>query len=309
MPHDEPTVGPLAGAPRRRGGSRHTRAAPREEPVRVPLDEIRQRLDQLDREHAEAQSRRRQEMPSSTVARAPASQESAQPREGPIRLRPDEVEQAWDEIKRQRAPAGVGHIRVTPRRTAVTVPEDELRRTITAITQQRAEERLRGRATRLRPQSEMGESARQGTEDAPRTQTPASAERVAHPPQVPTSSTTPQTPPPRKRPRDAQPGGLLSPPATRPHRPEKSPRLLQDIAPVQRKSLEAVLQYRESYFRDKEKDSVTRTWCDEVPLALQVETAKSFHQAFTDERTLPILHCSFCYRKQPHSELTPIHQS
>ncbi|KAJ6436458.1 L-fucose-proton symporter [Purpureocillium lavendulum] len=79
-----------------------------------------------------------------------------------------------------------------------------------------------------------------------------------------------------------------------------------ETAALQRESLEAILRYHELRFRDKEKESVTRSWCKEIPLALQVETAKSFHQAFTDEWALPISHCSFCYRKQAPSELTTI---
>ncbi|KAJ6437906.1 ATP-dependent DNA helicase pfh1 [Purpureocillium lavendulum] len=102
------------------------------------------------------------------------------------------------------------------------------------------------------------------------------------------------------------PEGLLTPPPTRPDRHRKRPRLSQETAALQRESLEAILRYHELRFRDKEKESVTRSWCKEIPLALQVETAKSFHQAFTDEWALPISHCSFCYRKQAPSELTTI---
>ncbi|KJZ70297.1 hypothetical protein HIM_10304 [Hirsutella minnesotensis 3608] len=105
----------------------------------------------------------------------------------------------------------------------------------------------------------------------------------------------PHTPSPRKRVRDPQLEGLPTPPPTRPDRPGKRTRPSQETAPLQPESLEAILRYHESRFRDKEKESVTRSWCKEVPLPLQVETAKSFHQAFTDERT-----------KQPPSEVITI---
>ncbi|CAI6092358.1 unnamed protein product [Clonostachys chloroleuca] len=247
--------------PRRQGGSQRTWTTARAEPVRVPLDEIRQRLDCLGREHAGSSS-------------------------------PDETERSWDEIEHQRAGDRAPRTRSAARRNTVTVPEDELRRTIAAITQRRAEESFRGRAARLRSQEETGESDRQGAEEAlrtqmPQTQTLVSPKRIAPSLQRQTPA-IPQAPTPRKRPQDAHPDGLLTPPPTRPDRTEKRPRLSQ--------SLQAVLQYRLS-----SKILVRRG-----PLALQVEAAKSFHQAFTDERTLPILHCSFCCRKQPHSELTTI---
>ncbi|RSL75841.1 hypothetical protein CEP52_017822, partial [Fusarium oligoseptatum] len=192
------------------------------------------------------------------------------------------------------------------RRNTVTVPEDELRRTMAAITQRHAEERLRERTARLRPQQDTGQFDRRGAEEVCRTQPPATPERISSSPQVSIPRAIPQTPQTRKRPREPQPGGLLTPPPTRPDRPRKRPRSSQETALLQRESLETILRYHVSRFRDKERESAARSWCKEVPLALQVETAQSFYQAFTDERTLPISHCDFCYRKQPPSELTKI---
>ncbi|KAH6869796.1 hypothetical protein B0T10DRAFT_467016 [Thelonectria olida] len=106
--------------PRRQGESQQTEAKPREEPVRVPLDEIRQRLDDLDRQHAETQARGRQESSRSTIARQLASQKPAQPRKEPIRVRPDEVARAWDDIKRQRAEERGHRAQAVARRNTVT---------------------------------------------------------------------------------------------------------------------------------------------------------------------------------------------
>ncbi|KAL6355107.1 hypothetical protein LRP88_11524 [Fusarium phalaenopsidis] len=273
----------------------------RQEPVRVPLDEIRRTLEDLDRG--------RRESSRSTIARQLASQTPAQPEKEPIRVRPDEVARAWDDIQRRRAEERGHRAQAVARRNTVTVPEDELRRTIAAITQQHKEERFRERAARLRSQEDAGEPDRRGAEEVRRTQPPATPERISSSPQIPIPQAipqTPQTPPPRKRLREPQPEGLLTPPPTRPDRPRKRPRPSQETSLLQRESLETILRYHESRYRDKEKESVARSWCKEVPLALQVETAQSFHQAFTDERTLPISHCNFCYRKQPPSELTKI---
>ncbi|KAJ6436035.1 Pol [Purpureocillium lavendulum] len=82
-------------------------------------------------------------------------------------------------------------------------------------------------------------------------------------------SPVPRTPPSRKRVTEQQPEGLLTPPPTRPDRHRKRPRLSQETAALQRESLEAILRYHELRFRDKEKESVTRSWCKEIPLALQ----------------------------------------
>ncbi|KAM4064306.1 PIF1 protein [Hirsutella rhossiliensis] len=76
------------------------------------------------------------------------------------------------------------------------------------------------------------------------------------------------------------------------------------VSPEERDSVESTLHHYDACFRVKELASSTRSWCHEVPLALQVEASKSFYQAFTDERTLPVSHCVFCYRKTSPCELT-----
>ncbi|KAM4064310.1 PIF1-like helicase [Hirsutella rhossiliensis] len=88
--------------------------------------------------------------------------------------------------------------------------------------------------------------------------------------------------------------------------PPKRPRPMRETVQLQRDSVESILHHYNATFRVKEQASSTRSWCNEVPVALQVEAAKSFYQAFTEERTLPISHCVFCYRKTPPCELATI---
>ncbi|KAH6883475.1 hypothetical protein B0T10DRAFT_138738 [Thelonectria olida] len=265
---------------------------PRQEKVRVPIDEIRRTLEDLDGRRIQNRAR---------GGSGPPRQNTRRARQEPVRVSPDEVRRTLEDLERRNARGR------PPRRQKVTVTEDELARTMAAITRQHAEERSQARAARLRRQEQADEHGRQGLGDAPRTPPPATPEEIVPAPHTPPPTRpVPHTPLPRKRLGEPQLEGLLTPPPTRPVRPQKRPRPSQDTAPAQRRSLETILQYHESRFRDKEKESVARSWCKEVPLALQVETAKFFHQAFADERTLPILHCNFCYRKQPPSELTTI---
>ncbi|XP_044720102.1 PIF1 protein [Hirsutella rhossiliensis] len=99
----------------------------------------------------------------------------------------------------------------------------------------------------------------------------------------------------RRREAQYQYAAHTQPPATpSPKRPREE----------QRDSVESTLHHYDACFRVKELASSTRSWCHEVPLALQVEASKSFYQAFTDERTLPVSHCVFCYRKTSPCELT-----
>ncbi|KAH8761664.1 hypothetical protein F5883DRAFT_647132 [Diaporthe sp. PMI_573] len=170
----------------------------RQEPVRVPLDEIRHTLEDLDRQHAETLARGRRESSRSTIARQLASQTPAQSEKEPIRVRPDEVARAWDDIQRRRAEERGHRAQAVARRNTVTVPEDELRRTIAAITQQHKEERFRERAARLQSQEDAGELDRRGAEEVRRTQPLATPERISSSPQIPIPQAIPQTPPPRK---------------------------------------------------------------------------------------------------------------
>ncbi|KAJ4221418.1 hypothetical protein NW757_014467 [Fusarium falciforme] len=234
-----------------------------------------------------------------------------QPQNEAIRVPPDEVVRVWDDIQRQHAEERGQRAQALAQRSTVMVPEDELRRTMAAITQRHAEERLRERTARLRSQRKTGESDGdfdgRRAEGAGRTRPPATPGPISSSPQIPIPQATPHAPPPRKRRREPQPEeGLLTPPPTMPDRPRKRPRPSQETDVLQRNFLDTVLSYHKSRFRDKEKESTERSWCNEVPLALQVETAQSFHQAFTDDGMLPILHYNFCYRKQPPSELTEI---
>ncbi|KAH8661806.1 hypothetical protein BGZ61DRAFT_593621 [Ilyonectria robusta] len=285
---------------------------PREEPVRVPIDEIRRMLEELDRRRTRNGAGGRSGPPHSIIPSSLAYQNTHQPRQELVRVPLDEVQHTLEDLDRRHArgrtprrhgesqqtgakpreePVRIplnerakdrGHrLQAVARRNTITVPEDELRRIIAAITQQHAEERLRARAARLRAEEEAGKLDRQGAEGAPQTQPPATPERIVRAPQIlppsnrprdqppPPRRAIPHTPPPRKRLREPQPEGLLTPPPTRPDRPRKRPRPSQETALLQQESLETILQYHKSRFRDKERESVARSWCKEVPLALQ----------------------------------------
>ncbi|KAH7118140.1 hypothetical protein B0J13DRAFT_201943, partial [Dactylonectria estremocensis] len=238
----------------------HTRGSyplatmPRQEPVRVPTDEIRRTLEDLDRRRTQNSARGRQGNSQSTVPNCSTSQKAAKRRQELIR-----------------------------------VPHDEILRMLHHLDRQHAEDRARQRA---------GE-----TDQIHRPTTP-SPKRLREQEALPTPPPTqPSRPPKRRRSMGAT---LPTPPGTQPNRSPKRPRPMRETVRLQQESVKSILQYRESCFRDKEEASATRSWCKEVPLARQVEASKSFYQAFTDEKTLPISHCVFCYIKHAPCELTTI---
>ncbi|KAH6955958.1 hypothetical protein BKA56DRAFT_502783, partial [Ilyonectria sp. MPI-CAGE-AT-0026] len=160
-----------------------------------------------------------------------------------------------------------------PKKDIIRVPQEEIRRTLEA---------LDGRRVRKDPVNVSPDEVRRTLADIDRRRAEERAIR-------------------RERAKD-----LLTPPPTRPDRRPKRPRPLGEVTELQRKSIESILQHYETCFRDKEEASVSRSWCNEVPLAVQVEAAKSFYRAFTDEKTLPIAHCVFCYRKSAPGELSTV---
>ncbi|KAG6996878.1 ATP-dependent DNA helicase pfh1 [Fusarium oxysporum f. sp. conglutinans] len=259
---------------------------PRQEPVRVPIDDIRRTLEDLDRQRTQNRARGRQGASQSTVPNSLTCQRAVHRRQELVRVHPDDATlQALLE----------------PRREPVRVPHAEILRMLDHLDRQRAEDRARRRA---------GE-----TEQVERPTTP---NRLYRPPQTFPSSkrhreqgALPAPPPTQlnrspKRRRRSMGETLPTPPNTQPNRAPKSPRPMPETVQLQRESINSILQYRESCFRDKEEASATRSWCKEVPLALQVEASKSFYQAFTDEKMLPISHCIACYRKQAPCELTAV---
>ncbi|KAJ3455137.1 hypothetical protein MRS44_013737 [Fusarium solani] len=266
---------------------------PRQEPVRVPIDDIRRTLEDLDRRRTQNRARGRRGASQSTVPNSLASQRAVHRRQELVRVHPDDATlQALAE----------------PRREPVRVPHAEILRMLDHLDRQRAEDRARQRA---------GE-----TEQVERPTTP---NRLCRPPQIFPSSkrhreeeetlpTPPNTQPnhapkpsrsPKRRRRSME-ETLPTPRNTQPNRAPKSLRPMPETVQLQRESINSILQHRESCFRDKEEASATRSWCKEVPLALQVEASKSFYQAFTDEKMLPISHCIFCYRKRAPCELTAV---
>ncbi|KAM4063867.1 hypothetical protein HRG_012529 [Hirsutella rhossiliensis] len=212
-----------------------------------------------------------------------------EPQQEPARISLDEIRRTLHGLDRQRAEErarrgqGVPQQEATalqPRNGKAIVPLEEIVGTLDDLERQRAEARARPRAS--------------DTEPVRRPNTP---EMTLRPP---------QTPPSRKRRGERQEGLLtpVTPPPSGQGRPRKRPRLPHEAVQFQQRSVDAILQHRESCFGAQKDASVGRSWCKEVPLALQVETSKSFYEAFTDERTLPISHCIFCYRKFPPARLT-----
>ncbi|KND86411.1 hypothetical protein TOPH_08969 [Tolypocladium ophioglossoides CBS 100239] len=187
-----------------------------------------------------------------------------------------------------------------PRRQAAPVSPEEVRRTLTDLESQRTYQR-RPQLVRV-PHDEilrvLQDMDRQRAEDRTRRR----EAQYQYTPHV----QSPATPSP-KRPREEE--APPTPPPTQPKRSPKRPRPMRETVQLQRDSVESVLHHHDGCFRAKEQASSTRSWCNEVPLALQVEAPKSFYQAFTGERTLPISHCAFCYRTiQQCGACLPSHQ-
>ncbi|KAH7112672.1 hypothetical protein EDB81DRAFT_312081 [Dactylonectria macrodidyma] len=238
---------------------------PRQEPVRVPIDEIRRTLEDLDRQNSLA------------------SQRAVHRPQGSARVH-------FDDATLQAL--------LEPRREPVRVPHEEILRMLDHMDRQRAKHRARQKAR----ETEHIERPSSPNRLYRAPQTFPSPERHGEQEARPTPpATQPDRPPKTRR---SMGETLPTPPATQQTRSPKRPRPIRETVQLQRESLKSILQYHESCFRDKEEASATRSWCKEVPLALQVDAAKSFYQAFTDETTLPISHCVFCYRKQTPRELT-----
>ena len=308
-PLEAPTsseVPPLLRDPDRRR-SVHALPEPWEESLQVPTEEIRRELNNPERQRAEERRRQRQQ------------------------AFHDDARRMLHTLRHQRAQEQVRQRQEAPRRRTIKVPEHDLARTIAALTQQRSEERLQAKAARVRAKQDGNELNCQKTRETPQALFPDSSLTVLPPPPTltptafapvlpppPTQPPTtppparpppprrmiPYTPPAQKRRRNQQPEGLPTPPPSGSTRPPKRPRPMHEISRLQQESVDAVIQYHESSFREKRKASVGRSWCKEISLAHQVDTARTFYQAFIDEKTLPILHCVFCYRKLPPCKIT-----
>ncbi|KAM4063291.1 hypothetical protein HRG_013851 [Hirsutella rhossiliensis] len=195
-----------------------------------------------------------------------------EPQQEPARISLNEIRPSRRKTRRGQGVPQQEATALQPRNGKAIVPLEEIVGTLDDLERQRAEARARPRAS--------------DTEPVRRPNTP---EMTLRPP---------QTPPSRKRRGERQEGLLtpVTPPPSGQGRPRKRPRLPHEAVQFQQRSVDAILQHRECIGR---KILVQRS-----TLALQVETSKSFYEAFTDERTLPISHCIFCYRKFPPARLT-----
>lgn len=302
----------------------HRREGSRQQ-VMVPLEEITRTLADLDEQHTEETRHRRQ---------GDRSQEAveSQLRDGRLGLPAEEITRTLKNLDPRLTEETLHRTQGTARQEAMEprlrkgkalLPSEEIAHALDELNQRHSGETARPRQRAL-PQDSMelpvqnrglrvplreiirtcDDLDRQRAESQAR-QRVSDTEPVQGPSTTPSTFRPPQTPPSRKRYRIEQ-EGLLTPPPSGASRSRKRPRLLHETVQLQQQSLNAFLQYRESCFRAKKDASVGRSWCKEVPLALQVETSKSFYEGFTDERTLPISHCIFCYRKCSLAKITTI---
>ncbi|KAK7428981.1 hypothetical protein QQZ08_004493 [Neonectria magnoliae] len=283
---DEATLQPLREAP--------------QEPVRIPLDEIRRTIYDLDRQHAEEGAHRRE-------GNRPPKASEPQPRGGKVILPPKEIAHTLSDLDRQHAEETTRRRRVARpqevmesefRNAKLRVPLEDVTRTLHGLERRHTQETAHRRQgtllqTAMEPQLRDGKlrvpleeivrisdglDREHAEHQAGRPRQPHQARRGRQCPQRPGATellqrpTTPeptfppQTPPSRKR-RSAQ-QGLLTPPPSGQGRPRKRPRLLHETVQLQQRSIDAILQHRESCFRAKKDASVGRSWCKEVPLAL-----------------------------------------
>ncbi|KAH7147094.1 hypothetical protein B0J13DRAFT_320001 [Dactylonectria estremocensis] len=107
---------------------------PREEPVRVPIDEIRRTLEDLDGRRTRNGAGGRSGPPHSIIPSSLAYQSTHQPRQEPVRVPLDEVRRTLEDLDRRhakgRTPRRQGESRQTEaklREEPVRVPLDEIR--------------------------------------------------------------------------------------------------------------------------------------------------------------------------------------
>ncbi|KAH6959941.1 hypothetical protein BKA56DRAFT_623980 [Ilyonectria sp. MPI-CAGE-AT-0026] len=104
---------------------------PRQESVKVPIDDIRRTLEDLDRQRTQNRARGRQGASQSTVPNSLTSQRAVHRRQEPVRVPPDDATlQALLE----------------PQKEPVRVPHEEILRMLDHLDRQRAEDRARQRA-------------------------------------------------------------------------------------------------------------------------------------------------------------------
>jgi hypothetical protein len=104
---------------------------PRQESVKVPIDDIRRTLEDLDRQRTQNRARGRQGASQSTVPNSLTSQRAVHRRQEPVGVNLDEA---------------TLRALLRPRREPVRVPHDEILRMLQHLDRQHAEERARQRA-------------------------------------------------------------------------------------------------------------------------------------------------------------------
>ncbi|KAG7408961.1 ATP-dependent DNA helicase PIF1 [Fusarium oxysporum f. sp. raphani] len=273
---------------------------PRPGQTSVPLEDVRRTLESLDRQHIDATTRLRRD---ARVQQVVESERQNEKRRMPL----VEVTRTLEDLERRHIQDTAHRRQGAPLQTNPApqtrnerhwVALEEILRVSDDLDRRRAECQTGrpgpglGRPHQAHRRREWVHTrVASGPASGPTTPEPASPLRTS---------------PSLKR-RSSQQDVLLAPPPSgRDRNRRKRPKLLHEVTQHQRLFLDTILQHRDSCFRVKEDVSLRRSWCKEVPLTLQVETSRLFHTAFADERTLPISHCTFCYRKCPPANLNTI---
>lgn len=78
-----------------------------------------------------------------------------------------------------------------------------------------------------------------------------------------------------------------------------------ELVESQRARVDDVMGGIQSAFEHAKQLSDTLSWCDPVPLCVEVEAVQDFIQASFDPTTLPTERCSFCYLRKAPADLSP----
>ncbi|KAH7461132.1 hypothetical protein FOMA001_g19195 [Fusarium oxysporum f. sp. matthiolae] len=293
---------------------------PRVSKVRVPLDEIRRTMEDIERQRADAQVRRSQESPTEIFPIARVDRSGPNPGGLVARVSSHQALGALHDLDQQHSEGPGGVIpEIAPPAVAAAWPEPfgapfpEVRSTAIERDRQRwlDRQRQRSEAAQRRASRRPAQQARRQSEDRSVSGNSADPKLPASIPAV-RRARRPRQPAPQMADMNPVPQPLITPLRTgslhnTPLPPsEKKRRLMPEIIQLQRASIHAFLEQLDVCFSQKEEASRTRSWCREIPLPLQVETPMSFYRALTDEGTMPVSHCAFCYRMAPACRLKPI---
>ena len=272
----------------------------------VPIDKIRRTIEDLECQRANERTLRRQEPPpQEAFLDTQTNRDTGNPRNKVAKVLAHHIRGTLHDPNREPSEEQRSEIPVIPqivttrRNEPLRVPLSKIRSTVTELDHQRWLDRhqRRSEATRQRASRQPTQLVGQLSDSKSICESTASSE--------PPAIIPPQTisPPNRLSKRQKEPPTT---PITPVPPPKKKRRPMYETIQLQRESIRAFLEHLNSCFVQKEEASHTRSWCKEIPLPLQVETAKSFYQAFTDKGTMPVSHCAFCYKQVAPCNLNTI---